>query len=139
MKLLLISLCHSLNILRSLYHSLNILMIRTGMSLCHSLKILSSLCHSLKILMICPGISDTDLSCAAVNCVNWDFWGPTKPVPLSKAGRGLILHVLAGHELKLKSIQLVLLLEESLEMINFSCVRATVVCFIACIEDSVVT
>ena len=104
LKLLLISLCHSLNILHSLYHSLNILMICTGMSLCHSLK----------ILMIRPGIPDsTDLSCAAVNCVNWDFWWPTDPVPLYKAGRGLILHVLAGHELKLKSIQLVLLLEAS--------------------------
>ena len=137
MKLLLISLCHSVNILHSLYHSLKLLMIRTGMSLCHSLKILSSLCHSVKILR--PGIPDTDLSCAAVNCVNWDFWGPTEPVPLSKAGRGLILHVLAGHELKLKSIQLVLLLEESVEVINFSCVRATVVCFILCIEDSVIT
>ena len=101
-------LCHSLNILRSLYHSLNILMICTGISFCHSLK----------ILVIRPGIPDTDLSCAAVNCVNWDFRGPTEPVPLYKAGRGLILHVLAGHELKLKSIQLVLLLEESVEVLS---------------------
>ena len=86
-------------------------MICTGVSLYRSLKVLSSLCHSLKILR--PGIPDTDLSCAAVNCVNWDFRWPTEPVPLYNAGRGLILHVLAGHELKLKSIQLVLLLEAS--------------------------